>query len=151
MAGYRTRLLVSKHAFSWAKLQGMTSFSVYFAYFQPIFTRCWGCYEPAVSIPIFLRPIDCEELYGRFLNTVRVNASINVSSSLESVVQSYNRIVFDVIEHSGLPYESSLEAAEPNVCLPRGEAASGRRTRRHQFSSPEPLEQCQAQVPSDLL
>ncbi|KAM0805176.1 hypothetical protein BDR22DRAFT_885243 [Usnea florida] len=111
MAGYKTRLLVPKHAFSWANLQGMTGFSVYFAYFQTIFTRCWGCYDPAVSVPISLRPIDCEELYGRFLNTVPVHASINVSSALESVVQSCNRIVFDVIEHSGLPYESRSEAA----------------------------------------
>ena len=40
-----------------------------------------------------------------------VHASTNVSSSLKSVVQSCNRILFDVIEHSGLPYESILEAA----------------------------------------
>ena len=111
IAGYKTRLLVSKYAFSWAQLQGMTSFSVYFAYFQIILARCWGCYEPAVLIPISLRPTDCEELYGCFLNTVPVHTSINASLSLESVIQSCGRILFDVIEHSRVPYESILEAA----------------------------------------
>lgn len=109
--------VLSKHAtitsslFGWARSHGLTSFSVCLALFYTLLARCWGCFNTVVLIPITQRSTGYEFSYGCFLNTVPMHFPLDSSALLADTIRNVHRRLIDVIEHSYLPFEKILEAA----------------------------------------